>query len=711
MATITSTLKLQDKMSSTFSSITKAMHSTLSAMQSVKTENGSMSSAFKKAQTDILNAEKSLKSFEQQTKQADDAMKKGTTSAGSFLKSLLGFGAIQKIFGMITGQLDSAISRMDTLNNFPKVMSNLGIDESQASAAIDTLSEKLQGLPTTLDSAASAVQRFTSANNNVGASTEMYLALNNAILAGGADMGSQQTALEQLSQAYAKGKPDMMEWRALQQAMPAQLQQIAKAMNMTTTQLGERLRAGKISMNDFMKTVVKLNKEGVNGFKSFEEQAKNSTGGIRTSLANMRSAITRGVGSIMTSVDKALEKAGFGTLSSNISKFGKAIEKILKTVGNIIGQIISFLSPILSFIRQIGEFVRSNWTVIEPIIQAIVIVLGIYYTYTLLASVGTKILTVAMQALTNPMFWIMVAIIAIVAILIYLWNTNDDVAYYMLYAWDALRLGAMVLQLGVQAAFYAIILAGLYMYEGILGIKMGLQTAFYMIVLGAQTMELGFKGVAENVVNAVIWMYNKIVEILNKLGAKFDTINYADFTSKTVSSISKTMGDYATATAKTYGEMGDISDKISEYQAKLNDVTYNGATNIQNKATEFNDTRGERTANRKKLSASSITGGLGSANISALNGDLGDLLNNVTGSDGSGGKAIKTTSKDKLLTDEDIQLLLDIATRDYKLNYQSVTPNITLTFGDVRETANVDDILDQVADRLEEIYDANLEVG
>jgi len=711
VATITSTLKLQDKMSSTFSSITKAMHSTLSAMQSVKTENGSMSSAFKKAQTDILNAEKSLKSFEQQTKQADDAMKKGTTSAGSFLKSLLGFGAIQKIFGMITSQLDSAISRMDTLNNFPKVMSNLGIDESQASAAIDTLSEKLQGLPTTLDSAASAVQRFTSANNNVGASTEMYLALNNAILAGGADMGSQQTALEQLSQAYAKGKPDMMEWRALQQAMPAQLQQIAKAMNMTTAQLGESLRSGKVSMNDFMRTVVKLNKEGVAGFKSFEEQAKNSTGGIRTSLANMRSAITRGVGSIMTSVDKALEKAGFGTLSSNISKFGKAIEKILKTVGNIIGQIISFLSPILSFIRQIGEFVRSNWTVIEPIIQAIVIVLGIYYTYTLLASVGTKILTVAMQALTNPMFWIMVAIIAIVAILIYLWNTNDDVAYYMLYAWDALRLGAMVLQLGVQAAFYAIILAGLYMYEGILGVKMGLQTAFYMIVLGAQTMELGFKGVAQGVVNVIVWMYNQVANILNKLGAKFDTIDYADFTSKTVSSISKTMGDYAKDTLKTYGEMNDISDKISDYQSKLNDVTYNGATNIQNTAAQFNATRGERTANRKKLSGANISGSLGSANIGALNSDLGNLLDNVTGSDGSGGKAIKTTSKDKLLTDEDIQLLLDIATRDYKLNYQQVTPNITLTFGDVRETANVDDILDQVADRLEEIYDANLEVG
>ena len=87
-----------------------------------------------------------------------------------------------------------------------------------------------------------------------------------------------------------------------------------------------------------------------------------------------------------------------------------------------------------------------------------------------------------------------------------------------------------------------------------------------------------------------------------------------------------------------------------------------------------------------------------------------DAVNDVTGTDGSGSKAIKTTTNDDLLSDEDIQLLLDVATRDYKLNYQQVTPNITLTFGDVRETADVDSILDQVADRLEEIYDGNLEV-
>ena len=91
------------------------------------------------------------------------------------------------------------------------------------------MSDKLSGLPTTLDQGASAVQRFTSANGDVEKSTDLFLALNNAILAGGASTEIQATALEQMSQAYAKGKPDMMEWRSLMTAMPAQLKQVADA--------------------------------------------------------------------------------------------------------------------------------------------------------------------------------------------------------------------------------------------------------------------------------------------------------------------------------------------------------------------------------------------------------------------------------------------------------------------------------------------------
>ena len=155
-------------------------------------------------------------------------------NGGTKIKNIMAALGITKIissaFNIINNSLDGAISRIDTLNNFPKVMSNLEIGAEESSKAINKLSDGLKGLPTTLDSGALAVQRFTSKNGDVNKSVDLFLALNDAILAGGASTEMQSSAIEQISQSYAKGKPDMMEWRTLQTAMPAQIKQIAKAM-------------------------------------------------------------------------------------------------------------------------------------------------------------------------------------------------------------------------------------------------------------------------------------------------------------------------------------------------------------------------------------------------------------------------------------------------------------------------------------------------
>lgn len=122
---------------------------------------------------------------------ASNATKASSTVSGSFRG--MGAGAvamgglvaagISKAIGAITSTLGDAVSRVDTLNNFPRVMGNLGISAEDAQKSIDYMSQKLVGLPTTLDTAASAVQRLTAANGNVKASTEMFLAMNNAIIA------------------------------------------------------------------------------------------------------------------------------------------------------------------------------------------------------------------------------------------------------------------------------------------------------------------------------------------------------------------------------------------------------------------------------------------------------------------------------------------------------------------------------------------------
>lgn len=268
-----------------------------------------------------------------------NSVKSGGTKIKNIVTALGITKMISTAINTINNSIDGAVSRIDTLNNYPKVMSNLGVASEDAEASINKLSDKLSGLPTTLDNASLSVQRFTSKNGDVKKSTNYFLALNNALLAGGASADIQSSAMEQLSQAYAKGKPDMVEWRSIQTAMPAQLNQVAKAFNMTSDELGEALRSGKISMDSFMDKIVELNETGIGEFQSFEEQAKNSVGGINTSITNAKTAITRGVANIIDTIDKALKKTELKGLGNIISNIGSISEKVLKKIANEISKI------------------------------------------------------------------------------------------------------------------------------------------------------------------------------------------------------------------------------------------------------------------------------------------------------------------------------------------------------------------------------------
>ena len=408
MATITTAIKVQDAMTPAFHSINTALNIVLNNFESLQntTHNTIDTVSIQQAREELRKASSEIIKVEENIKRANNGtdkmpqkfskidgiiqkisggsdkisqnFNKANNSASNFIKTLMGFNVIQRGISMITSQIDSAISRIDTLNNYPKVMSNLGIDKTQANASKNMLSDGLKGLPTILNDAVGSVQRFTSANNNVIASTKMFLALNNAILAGGAEMATQQSALEQLSQAYAKGKPDMTEWRSAMSAMPAQLRQVATAMNFKSADaLGEALRNGKVSMNEFMNTLVELNEKGANGFPSLAEQARNATGGLQTSIDNMKTSVTRGIADMITNINEHLENMGVGTIQDIITNIGTGLEGFLSTVGNYIGQIITALSPLYDVIQQIINFISSNSSTIGQIISGIINVVSI----------------------------------------------------------------------------------------------------------------------------------------------------------------------------------------------------------------------------------------------------------------------------------------------------------------------------------------------
>lgn len=341
-------------------------------------------------------------------------------TGGNKIKDIVSALGITKIISTamntIMNSIDGAVARIDTLNNFPKVMTNLGIASEDSEKAINKLSDGLQGIPTKLDDAALAVQRFTSKNGDVDKSVDLFLAVNNALLAGGASAEIQSSAMEQLSQAYAKGKPDMMEWRAIQTAMPAQLKQISqeilgneksldlflkkaeeyaannplsssgaelieqleavkKGSGDMTTALGTALRLGIISMDDFLDTIVKLNKKGTGEFLSLEKQAKNATGGIKTSITNAKTAITRGVTKIIEAFDKMLKDNGLGGISEVITNIGKTAEKVLNKVAT------SLIPKVVSKIKDICNWIKENQDALKNLIAIIGSVTAGYIAY------------------------------------------------------------------------------------------------------------------------------------------------------------------------------------------------------------------------------------------------------------------------------------------------------------------------------------------
>lgn len=256
--------------------------------------------------------------------------------------------AVNRAMNLVGNSIGDAISRVDTLARFPTVMKNLGYSAEGAAQQVNRIAKELIGLPTSLDSLVTFVQRVAPVSSSLKEATDLALAFNNAVLAGGGPTYRQADAIEQFSQMLAKGKPDMMAWRTLQEAMPATLGQIAKQLGITsgnTLDLYDALMDGKIGFDDFTDAVIKLNSKGLPGFKNFEDQAKDATAGIATGIQNAQTAITRGLAKIMQTV-------GQKNISNAIADIGAAFETVLTKIATILPPVLKTLGDFVGFVAR-----------------------------------------------------------------------------------------------------------------------------------------------------------------------------------------------------------------------------------------------------------------------------------------------------------------------------------------------------------------------
>ncbi|MGT2867285.1 tape measure protein [Streptococcus dysgalactiae subsp. equisimilis] len=288
----------------------------------------------------------------------------GDSSSGGFntgTKSALSFGAaigvatklVSAGMNAISSSIGGAVSRVDTMNRFPVMMQAMGFSAQDAQGSIDDLAKGIDGLPTALDEVVGTTQQLALMTGDLGKSTKLTLALNNAFLASGSSSADASRGLQQFTQMLSSGKVDMQSWKTLMETMPLGLQKTAEAFGFAgasaKNDLYEALKKGNITFDQFSEKLIELD----GGLGGFAELARINSIGIATSFKNLQTAVVRGVANMISEFDKAAKAKGLGGIAENLNKVKGAISTAFDKATPYISK---FVDVIAAGVDRVKEF-------------------------------------------------------------------------------------------------------------------------------------------------------------------------------------------------------------------------------------------------------------------------------------------------------------------------------------------------------------------
>lgn len=321
----------------------------------------------------------------------------GTTGGESFNKSFsLKAGAIagivsaaaQKAISAITNQLDAAITRVDTLNVFPKIMKNLGYETDESTRSIERLTQRIEGLPTTLDEIVTWTQRLASSMNSLADgemnATDLAIAFNDAALSGGKGQAEANRAFEQYVQIIGRGRPMMQDWKIMLEVMPGQLKQMAKYLGENSASLQEYAKNAQKTVDqldgmdlyewisedknayarerlaEFNEALVKLDKEGGAGITAFKDQVGDATHTIGTAMRLIGVRISKALATVIQAFGATDIYDAIDSFTKSFAKVGKWVaENIVPPLKN---EVFPVLKEVFKVIKDVAQAILQNDT-------------------------------------------------------------------------------------------------------------------------------------------------------------------------------------------------------------------------------------------------------------------------------------------------------------------------------------------------------------
>lgn len=397
--------------------------------------------------TGVDQFSKSFKNANDSLKGVEDSGNKANVSIGSMLKTIAGVAAAVGVFRVLRSSIDLAFRRIDTMEQFERVMTTMTGSTEKANAVLDKTNDIVTGTSYGLDVAAQAVQNFVTSNMEVDKATESVAAWGDAVSFYGD--GSNETfnsVTTALAQMTAKGKVQMDTMNRLTEAGIPAMQIYADATGQSVESVAAEMQKGELAADEFMEVMNNALKEGTDNFGAIDGAAKEAGASWSGSFANMRAAVARGVVAIIESIDEMLTSNGLPDMRTMVANFGKAFENILKSASDAIGPMVEGLFNLIDAIKPL-----------TPALVGLVTAFVAFRTSIAISSIVSRLSTVmfillnpvfALQyafaalnaiVMANPIAWLIALIAGLVAVFIYLWKTNETFKESIIGAFNAIK--------------------------------------------------------------------------------------------------------------------------------------------------------------------------------------------------------------------------------------------------------------------------------
>lgn len=425
-----------------------------------------------------------------------DQLEGKSNKAGASIKNLVVSLGLVKVaaaaFNVLKNSLDSAISRFDTMQKFPKVMKDLGFSAEDSQRSINKLSDGIDGLPTKLDDVVASTQQMTAITGDLDRSTDTVLALNNAFLASGASTEDASRGMQQYNQMLSTGQVDLESWKTLQETMPLALQKTAEAMGFVgksaQRDLYNALKEGTVTFDQFQDKLIELG----TGTGMLATLAKENSLGIATSFGNLSNAVSKGVANLITKFDELVQKLTGKTIAQNIDSMKSIINKSFEEMSKVMDILIDNTDDMISAFKGLLD-------IVELLAPAFIAATGAYVGFKTALALGTLI------SFVGKIYGVITA------------------------------LGSMVSMFGVSGTAYAllsaIIPAGLTVFQLLSGVIGAAVAAFIYFYKTSETFRNGINKTIEVVKSGLIksfeYLKGVFISILPTLQKVADTVgNY-----------------------------------------------------------------------------------------------------------------------------------------------------------------------------------------